>query len=67
MLDAVVTQNIDMLHRKAGTRELVEVHGTIEHVVVPGLRRRATRWPTTRARLAADAARRARAATAARR
>ena len=30
-LDAVVTQNIDMLHRKAGTRELVEVHGTIEH------------------------------------
>jgi NAD-dependent deacetylase len=31
MLDAVVTQNIDMLHRKAGTRSLVEVHGTIEH------------------------------------
>lgn len=30
-LDAVVTQNIDMLHRRAGTRELVEVHGTIEH------------------------------------
>ena len=31
LLDAVITQNIDMLHRKAGTRELVEVHGTIEH------------------------------------
>jgi NAD-dependent deacetylase len=30
VLDAVVTQNIDMLHRKAGTRDLVEVHGTIE-------------------------------------
>src|SRR5207244_2881821 len=30
-LDAVVTQNIDMLHRKAGTHALVEVHGTIEH------------------------------------
>jgi NAD-dependent deacetylase len=30
-LDAVVTQNIDRLHRKAGTRELVEVHGTIDH------------------------------------
>jgi NAD-dependent deacetylase len=30
-LRAVVTQNIDMLHRRAGTRELVEVHGTIEH------------------------------------
>ena len=28
-LDAVITQNIDMLHRKAGTRELVEVHGSI--------------------------------------
>ena len=28
-LRAVVTQNIDMLHRKAGTRELVEVHGSI--------------------------------------
>jgi NAD-dependent deacetylase len=31
VLDAVVTQNIDMLHRKAGTGELIEVHGTIEH------------------------------------
>jgi NAD-dependent deacetylase len=30
-LDAVVTQNIDMLHRKAGIQELIEVHGTIEH------------------------------------
>jgi len=30
-LDAVITQNIDMLHRKAGTRRLLEVHGTIEH------------------------------------
>jgi NAD-dependent deacetylase len=28
-LDAVITQNIDMLHRKAGTTELVEVHGSI--------------------------------------
>jgi len=28
-LDAVVTQNIDMLHRKAGTKELIEVHGSI--------------------------------------
>ena len=28
-LDAVITQNVDMLHRKAGTRELVEVHGSI--------------------------------------
>jgi NAD-dependent deacetylase len=29
-LEAVITQNIDMLHRRAGTRELVEVHGSIE-------------------------------------
>jgi NAD-dependent deacetylase len=29
LLDAVVTQNIDQLHRKAGTRELIEVHGSI--------------------------------------
>jgi len=28
-LEAVITQNIDMLHRKAGTQTLVEVHGTI--------------------------------------
>ena len=28
-LDAVITQNVDMLHRKAGTRGLVEVHGSI--------------------------------------
>jgi NAD-dependent deacetylase len=30
MLDAVITQNIDRLHRKAGSRRVVEVHGTIE-------------------------------------
>ncbi|HEX2397267.1 MAG TPA: NAD-dependent deacylase [Solirubrobacteraceae bacterium] len=28
-LDGVITQNVDMLHRRAGTRELVEVHGSI--------------------------------------
>src|SRR5271155_1573502 len=26
LLDAVITQNIDMLHLRAGTRDLVEVH-----------------------------------------
>ena len=31
LLDAVITQNIDRLHTRAGTRELVEVHGTIDH------------------------------------
>jgi len=29
-LDAVVTQNIDRLHRVAGTTTLIEVHGTID-------------------------------------
>jgi len=29
LLDAVITQNVDMLHRRAGTHELVEVHGSI--------------------------------------
>ncbi len=29
MLDAVITQNVDMLHRKAGTEELIEMHGSI--------------------------------------
>jgi NAD-dependent deacetylase len=29
LLDAVITQNIDQLHRRAGTEELIEVHGTI--------------------------------------
>ena len=53
-LDAVITQNIDMLHRKAGTRELVEVHGSIDDLVVPGLRRARTRSSEARARLAED-------------
>ncbi len=52
-LDAVITQNIDMLHRKAGTGEIVEVHGTIEHssCLVCG-----AQYPLdeTRRRLAAD-------------
>jgi NAD-dependent deacetylase len=30
LLAGVVTQNIDRLHRAAGSREVVEVHGTIE-------------------------------------
>lgn len=30
LVDAVITQNIDLLHRKAGSRRVVEVHGTIE-------------------------------------
>ena len=30
LLDAVLTQNIDMLHQKAGTTDPVELHGTIQ-------------------------------------
>ena len=30
LLDAVITQNIDTLHRKAGSRRVVEVHGTTD-------------------------------------
>jgi NAD-dependent deacetylase len=29
-LDAIVTQNIDRLHRRAGSRTLIEVHGSID-------------------------------------
>jgi NAD-dependent deacetylase len=29
LLEAVVTQNIDLLHERAGSREVVEVHGSI--------------------------------------
>ncbi len=35
LLRAVITQNIDGLHARAGTRELVEVHGTIGHSSCP--------------------------------
>jgi NAD-dependent deacetylase len=31
LLDAVITQNIDRLHARAGTQELIEVHGSIAH------------------------------------
>jgi NAD-dependent deacetylase len=34
-LDAVITQNIDMLHRKAGSERLVEVHGSIAGCACP--------------------------------
>jgi NAD-dependent deacetylase len=55
VLDAVITQNIDMLHRRAGTRELIEVHGTI--ATSSCLACRATvSLDDARARLAADGA-----------
>jgi NAD-dependent deacetylase len=40
LLEAVITQNIDRLHARAGTQNLVEVHGSIAHSIclVCGLR-----------------------------
>ena len=54
LLDAVITQNIDRLHAKAGTRELIEVHGTIDHSSCLSCR---ARYPLAdvRARQLADA------------
>jgi NAD-dependent protein deacetylase/lipoamidase len=40
LLDAVITQNIDLLHARAGTREVVEVHGSIGTSSCPGCRTR---------------------------
>jgi NAD-dependent deacetylase len=55
LLDAVITQNIDRLHDKAGTHELIEIHGTIGHssclacgsrYALPDVRARRDRDPT---------------------
>lgn len=51
-LDAVITQNVDMLHREAGTRELVEVHGSIATCSCPRCGR-AVELDEARSRLAA--------------
>ena len=33
LVRAVITQNVDRLHRRAGSERLIEVHGSIEHSV----------------------------------
>jgi NAD-dependent deacetylase len=33
LIRAVITQNVDRLHRAAGTHEVIEVHGSISHSV----------------------------------
>ncbi len=55
LLSAVITQNIDRLHAKAGSRDLVEVHGSIEH---SSCLRCGARYPLgkVRGRQASDAA-----------
>ena len=35
LVDAVVTQNIDLLHERAGSRNVVEVHGSIRSATCP--------------------------------
>jgi NAD-dependent deacetylase len=35
LVRGVITQNIDRLHRAAGSRRVVEVHGSIDHCVCP--------------------------------
>jgi NAD-dependent deacetylase len=54
LLDAVITQNIDRLHALAGSRELIEVHGSIDHCSCLGC---GCRYPLVevQSRLAADA------------
>lgn len=54
LLTAVITQNIDQLHARAGSRELVEVHGTIAHSSCVRCRSRYV-VADVRARQAADA------------
>ena len=36
LVEAVVTQNIDTLHARAGSRDVVEVHGSIRSAECPG-------------------------------
>jgi NAD-dependent deacetylase len=36
LLRALITQNIDLLHERAGSREVVEVHGSIRTSTCPG-------------------------------
>ena len=45
IVEAVVTQNIDGLHRAAGHARPDRGPRHDRHVVVPGVRRRATSWP----------------------
>jgi NAD-dependent deacetylase len=54
-LAAVITQNIDRLHGRAGTQALTEVHGTIDHSSCPAC---GARYPLAdvRTRQRADAA-----------
>lgn len=47
-LDAVLTQNIDLLHEKAGSRDVVELHGSIAGTHCPACGARASLEETLR-------------------
>jgi NAD-dependent deacetylase len=47
LLAAVITQNIDRLHARAGSRDVIEVHGTIDHSSCLGC---GTRYPLAEVR-----------------
>jgi NAD-dependent deacetylase len=53
-LDAVITQNVDMLHRRAGSERLLEVHGSIATCSCPGCSEEIVEIEEARARLAGD-------------
>lgn len=36
LVDAIVTQNVDGLHQRAGSKDVVEVHGSIRSATCPG-------------------------------
>lgn len=40
LIQGVITQNIDDLHRRAGTRQLYELHGTMDTLTCPGCRQK---------------------------
>ena len=40
LLEAIVTQNIDLLHERAGSRAVLDVHGSIRTSICPGCGRR---------------------------
>jgi NAD-dependent deacetylase len=53
LLDGVITQNVDMLHRRAGSERLLEVHGSIATCSCPWCPGEAVAIEEARARLAA--------------
>jgi len=43
-LAGLVTQNVDNLHRRAGSRPVIDLHGTLDNVVCLGCSERSPRW-----------------------